>query len=180
LTHVLLRRPVQKPEKIRLSPLKVLLYLESHQRHKRASAPDKLGHEVGIGGYDTITGSYLWLIAHGYIAPAPDIHKLAAEITDPNEFVVTPLGRRALKPYLGTFSLTEVAGVAISTLGLGFVLGLTYVLFQLYPAYLWLLIILDVALGFVIAVVAAVMLKAGRERYKERVASLVESVVDRG
>ena len=180
MTRLLRKWSGQKPEKIRLSPLKVLLYLASHQRHARASAPDKLGHEVGIGGYDTITGSYLWLNAHGYIAPAPDIHKLAAEITDPNEFVVTPLGKRALKPYLGTFSSTEVAAVATSTLGVGFLLGLTYVLFQLYPAFLWLLIILDVALGLVIAVVAAVMLKAGRERYKERVASLIESVVDRG
>ena len=180
MTRLLRRRSAQKPEKIRLSPLKVLLYLESHQRHTRASAPDKLGHEVGIGGYDTITGSYLWLSAHGYIALAPDVHKLAAEITDTNEFVVTPLGKRALKPYLGTFSLTEVAGVATSTLVFGFVLGLTYVLFQLYPAYLWLLITLDVALGLVIAIVVAVMLKAGRERYKERVASLIESVVDRG
>jgi hypothetical protein len=180
LTRLLRRRSGQKPEKIRLSPLKVLLYLESHQRHARASAPDKLGHEVGIGGYDTITGSYLWLNAHEYIAPAPDVHKLAAEITDPNEFVVTPLGKRALKPYLGTFSLAEVAGVATFTLLLGFALGLTYVLFQLYPSYVWLLFILDLALGLVIAIAAAVMLKAGRERYKERVASLIESVVDRG
>ncbi len=67
LTRLLRRRSVQKPEKVRLSPLKVLLYLESHKRHTRASAPDKLGHEVGIGGYDTITGSYLWLNAHEYI-----------------------------------------------------------------------------------------------------------------
>ena len=69
----------KKPEKIRLSPLKVLLYLESHQRHQRVSAPDKLGREIGIGGYDTITNSYLWLNAHGYLAPAPEVHRLAAE-----------------------------------------------------------------------------------------------------
>ena len=160
--------------------MKVLLYLESHERHKRVSAPDKLGREVGIGGYDTITGSYLWLIEHGYVAPAPDVHKLAAEIIDPNDFVVTSLGEKALKPYLGTFSIAEVAAVATSTLGLGFFLGLTYVLYQLYPSYLWLLIILDLAIGAVIVAMAFVTLKVGRERYRERVASLIESVVDRG
>jgi hypothetical protein len=170
----------RKPDKIRLSPLKVLLYLESHPRHQRVSAPDKLGHEVGIGGYDTITNSYLWLSAHGYVAPAPDVHKLAAEITDPNEFVVTPIGKKALKPYLATFSLEEVAGIAVLTLGLGFVLGSTYVSYQLYPSYLWLLIAFDLAFGITIAVVARSTLKAGRERYRERVGSLIESVVDRG
>ncbi|MDA4132802.1 MAG: hypothetical protein OK454_06730 [Thaumarchaeota archaeon] len=170
----------KKPEKIRLSPLKVLLYLESHQRHQRVSSPDKLGREVGIGGYDTITSSYLWLYDHRYIAPATDVHKVAAEITDPNEFVVTPLGRKALKPYLATFSLEEVAGIAALTLGLGFVLGLTYVLYLLYPSYLWLLFVFDLAVGVGIVTVAALTLKAGRERYRDRVASLIESVVDRG
>ena len=169
-----------EPEKIRLSPLKVLLYLESHQRSKRVSAPDKLGQEVGIGGYDTITNSYLWLIAHGYIAPAPGVHKLAAEIKDPNEFLVTPLGKKALRPHLATFSLAEIAAIAASALGLGFFLGLAYLLFLLYPSYLWLVATLDCVAGAVIFGIVTLALKVGRERYRERVASLMESVVDRG
>lgn len=167
-------------ERIRLSPLKVLLYLESHERGRRVSAPDKLGQEVGIGGYGTITDSYLWLISHGCIAPAPGVPGAPSEIKDPNEFVVTDRGESILKPYLATFSLGEVATVAGSTLALGFFLGLAYILFELYPSYYWLLTTLGLAVGVVVLALAAITLKAGRERYRARVASLMESVVDRG
>ena len=57
-----------------------------------------------------------------------------AEIHDPNALVVTPLGRDTLKPFHAAFSLEEVARIAITTMGLGFVLGLTTVVFQLYPS----------------------------------------------
>ena len=78
----------REPERIRLSPLKVLLYLESHQRKSRVSTPEKLGREIGIGGYDTIKDSYLWLLGRKYIAPAPGTPIIApAEILDPREFV---------------------------------------------------------------------------------------------
>lgn len=171
----------REPERMRLSPLKVLLYLESHQRKARVSTPEKLGREIGIGGYDTIKDSYLWLLGRKYIAPAPGTPIITpAEILDPREFVVTPLGKKALKPYLATFSLAEVTSVAATTLGLGFILGLTYVLFQFYPSYLWVLVILDLVVGSVLGVMASLALKEGRRRYKERIASLIESVTDRG
>jgi hypothetical protein len=171
----------REPARIRLSPLKVLLYLESHQNQARVSTPKRLGLEIGIVGYDVIKNSYLWLLEHGYIAPAPDIPIIApAEILDPREFVVTPLGKKALEPYLATFSMAEVASVAAVTLGLGFILGLSYLLFQLYPSYLGLLILLDTVISAVFATMGILTLKEGRQRYKERVASLIESVKDRG
>jgi hypothetical protein len=167
--------------RIRLSPLKVLLYLESHRRKERVSTPERLGREIGIGGYDTIKDSYLWLLGRKYIAPAPGTPIISpTEILDPREFVVTPLGKKALKPYLATFSLAEVASVAATTLGLGFVLGLSYFLFQLYPSYLGFLTLLDVVVTAVFAIMATLTLKEDRQRYKERVASLIESVTDRG
>jgi hypothetical protein len=153
----------------------------SHGRKDRASSPEKLGHEIGIGGYDTITQSYLWLLEHRYIAAAPDTPATAAsEIRDPREFVVTSLGMKALKPYLAPFALEEVLSITALTLVLGFVLGLTYTLTQLYPSYAWVLILIDLIVIVVIAGMMAVVLRVGRRRYRERAASLIESVTDRG
>jgi hypothetical protein len=181
---LLLRRWLgpRKNERIRLSPLKVLLYLDRHQRGKRAATPERLGREVGIGGYDTIKSSYTWLFDHGYVALAPGVPMIGgvAEILDPNELIVTPQGRAALKPFLATFSLEEVAGIAFSTFGFGFVLGLTEVVSQLYPSYLWALGLLDLAFGVAASYVVLVALREARGRKKERIASLIESVTDRG
>ena len=172
----------RKLEKVRLSPLKVLLYLDGHQKGTRASTPERLGKEIGIGGYDTIKNSYTWLSDHGYVALAPGVPTVdgVAEIIDPNELVVTPLGRDALRPFLAAFSLQEVASVALAMLGLGFVLGLTEIVFQMYPSYLWDFFLLDLAFGIAVSYVTSVALREARVRKKERVASLIESVTDRG
>lgn len=181
---LLLRRWLgrRKHERIRLSPLKVLLYLEAHQREARVSTPSRLGKETGIKGYDVIKNSYAWLFEHGYIAVAPRVPMVGgvAEVLDPRELVVTPFGKKALKPYLATFSLEEVVGVALGTLALGFFLGLTEVLFQLYPAYVWVVILLDLVAGIILSAVAALALREAKGRKKERVAELIESVTDRG
>ena len=171
-----------KHGRIRLSPLKVLLFLDRHEKGARASTPEKLGKEIGIGGYDTIKNSYTWLFDHRYVALAPGVPMVegVAENLDPNELVVTPLGRETLKPFLAAFSLVEVASIAFTTLGLGFVLGLTAVVFQMYPSYLWDLVLLDLAFGVTVSYNAFVALRETRVRKKERVASLIESVTDRG
>ena len=171
-----------KHERIRLSPLKVLLYLDRHQRGTRASTPERLGREIGIGGYDTIKNSYAWLFDHGYIGLAQEVPMVGgvAEILDPNELVVTPRGRNALKPFLAAFSLQEVASIAFTTLGLGFVLGFTEVVFQIYPSYLWILVLLDIAFGVAFSYVTSLALRDEKGRKKERVASLIESITDRG
>ena len=172
----------RKHERIRLSPLKVLLYLDRHQREERVTTPERLGREIGIGGYDTIKNSYVWLHDHGYLAPAPGVPVVGgvAEILDPRDWVVTPLGKKALKPYLATFSLEEVGSIALTTLGFGFFLGLTEVVFQLYPSYLWILLLLDFIFGAVVSIVASSALREARSRKKDRVASLIESITDRG
>jgi hypothetical protein len=171
-----------KHERVRLSPLKVLLYLDRQQRGTRASTPARLGKEIGIGGYQTIKDSYTWLFDRGYVALAPEVPTVdgVAEILDPNELVVTPRGRDALKPFLAAFSLQEVASIALTTLGLGFVLGFTDVGFQLYPSYLWFLVLLDIAFGVAVSYVTFVALREARVRKKERVASIIESIFDRG
>lgn len=172
----------RKLEKTRLSPLKVLLYLDRYQRGKRAATPERLGREIGIGGYDTIKNSYTWLFDHGYVALAPSVPMVGgvAEILDPNDLTVTPQGRAALKPFLAAFSLEEVAGIAFSVFGFGFVLGLTEAVFQLYPSYLWIPVLLDLTFGVAVSYVALVALREARSRKKERIASLIESVTDRG
>ena len=169
-------------DRIRLSPLKVLLYLDRNRREERVTTPERLGREVGIGGYDTIKNSYVWLFDRGYIALAPGtpVTGGVAEILDPQDLVVTPLGKRALKPFLAAFSLEEVAAVAFATLGLGFVLGLTGVVLQLYPSYFWILALLDVAFGLTVSYVALLTLREEKGRKKERIASLIESIADRG
>ena len=172
----------RKHERIRLSPLKVLLYLDRHQREERVATPERMGREVGIGGYDTIKNSYIWLHDHGFLAPAPRVPMVGgvAEILDPRDWVVTTLGKKALKPYFATFSLEEVGSIALTTLGFGFVLGLTEVVFQLYPSYLWIILLLDFVFGVAVSFLTSSALREARSRKKDRVASLIESITDRG
>ena len=103
-----------------------------------------------------------------------------AEILDPRDWVVTPLGKKALKPYLATFSLEEVGSIALTTLGFGFVLGLTEVVFQLYPSYLWIILLLDFVFVVAVSFLTSSALREARSRKKDRVASLIESITDRG
>lgn len=166
-------------EKTRLSPLKILLYLESHQRYRRAPSPRKLGKEVGIGGYKVIIDSYVWLKDHGYVAPAPGVQTQVAEIRDPNELVVTPLGKKALEPYLKAYTSWEVVGVALTTMGLGWGLGAIMVLFWSYPSFLWLEPLFG---GMIIASavgVATIVLTIGRWKYVKGVSQLINTVLDR-
>lgn len=166
-------------EKTRLSPLKILLYLESHQRYRRASSPRKLGREVGIGGYKVIIDSYVWLKDHGYVAPAPGVQAEVAEIRDPNELVVTPLGKKALEPYLKAYTSWEVVGVALATMGLGYGLGAIMVIFWSYRTFLWLEPLFG---GIIIAsmvAVASTVLMIGRRKYVKGVSRLINTVFDR-
>jgi hypothetical protein len=166
-------------EKTRLSPLKILLYLESHQRYRRASSPRKLGREIGIGGYKVIIDSYVWLKDHGYVAPAPGVPAEVAEIRDPNELVVTPLGRKALEPYLKAYTSWEVVGVTLTTMGLGWGLGAIMVFFMSYASFLWLEALLGGMIIMSMVAVAATVLAIGRRKYVKGVARLINAVVDR-
>jgi hypothetical protein len=94
--------------------------------------------------------------------------------------VVTSLGKKALKPYLATFSLGEVASITVTMSVLAFMLGMTYNLFQLFPSYLIALIVMDLLAGVGMGVAAVNAVRIGRYRHKERVSLLIDSVVDRG
>ena len=166
-------------EKTRLSPLKILLYLESHRIYRRASSPRKLGKEVGIGGYKVIIDSYVWLNDHGYVAPAPGVRTQVAEIRDPNELVVTPLGRKALEPYLKAYTSWEVVGVALATMGLGWGLGVMAVLFWSYPSFLWLEPLFGGMIIVLMVVVVVMVLAVGRWKYVRGVSRLINTVTDR-
>ena len=166
-------------EKTRLSPLKVLLYLESHQRYRRASSPRKLGKEVGIGGYKVIIDSYVWLRDHGYVAPAPGVQAPVAEIRDPNELVVTPLGKKALEPYLKAYTSWEVVGVALATMGLGYGLGAIMVVFWSYRTFLWLEPLFGGTIIASMVAVASTVLAIGRVKYAKSASQLINTVIDR-
>lgn len=170
----------EKAKKIRLSPLKILLYLESRKRHERVTSIDKLKDEVGIGGYDTIRKSFGWLLEHKYIAPAPNVPVISpSEILDPQEFVVTSLGRRALRPFLATFSLNEVLIISTMTMVLGLALGPSYAMWSADTSYSGLLVALDLIAVTVVVSLMLVMTTEARERHQAHVVSLIQSVIDR-
>lgn len=169
----------RKLEKIRLTPLKVLLYLESTERKERVTSPGKLRLEIGMGGYDPVRQSYIWLLDHGYIAPAPGTPDIApSELLDPREFVVTPLGKEALKPHLKAFSLGQALEIALLA-AIAFFLGWTYVLYQLYPEYMWLEGLIGLVAAAPLAVSIIMVLRIEARRRKNRALHLLESVVDR-
>ncbi len=169
----------RKLQKIRLSPLKVLLYLESTERMKRVASPEKLKREIGVGGYNTVTDSLRWLVDHKYITAAPGTPAIPpSTILDPTEFVVTPLGKEALKPYLNNFG----AGVAMEIgllVFLGFFLGAIFVLHLMYPSFLWFEAIFGTVGVAAIIVPLMMIIRIGSRDRKTRVAEVMNSVADR-
>jgi hypothetical protein len=169
----------RKLRKTRLSPLKVLLYLESTERKRRATSPERLKREIGVGGYNTITDSFLWLVSHQYIAPAPGtLATLPSQMLDSTEFIVTPLGKEVLKPYLNTFGIHAVMELGLLT-ALVFVLGGVFVLYQLYPGFLWFEEIIGVMAAAMITPPLLMTARVATKERKNRVAELMNSVTDR-
>lgn len=145
-----------------LNYVQILLYLESHQKGERPSSPQKLAHELGIAELTVVRG-YESLLYHGYIAVAQGVPSSNQyEIRDPNEFVITSLGRKALRPFLNSFGFIEVTLVGVLMLGLGVVVGLIYSGYELYPSYLELLSIITVAIIAVIAGLLAYLVRMAR------------------
>lgn len=126
-----------------------------------------------------IIDSYVWLKDHGYVASAPGVSAPVAEIRDPNELVVTLLGKKALEPYLKAYTSWEVVGVALATMGLGWGLGAIMVLFWSYPSFLWLEALFGAMIIASMVVVTTMVLVIGRWKYVKGVARLISTVTDR-
>lgn len=154
---------IQNVGDLTLNYVQILLYLESHKKGERPSSPEKLARELGIAEL-TVVRAYESLLQHGYIAVAKDVpSSYHYEIRDPNEFTVTPLGRKALRPFLSSFGFVEVVLVGILMLGLGVMLGLIYSAYELYPSYIAALSIITVVIVAAIATLLAYLVRVARE-----------------
>lgn len=162
---------IQRVGDLTLNYVQILLYLDSHARGQRLSSAEKLAHELGIAQLTVVRG-YESLIEHGYIAVPHDVPPSNRyEIRDPNEFVVTALGRKALRPFLGTFGFVEVALVGVLMLGLGLMIGLIYSAYELYPSYLDALLIIAVAIVVAIAGLLTYLVRTGRETRRSQLST---------
>jgi hypothetical protein len=119
----------------------------------RPTSDEKLGDEIGLA-QDTVYRAFHNLLDSKYIAVAPDQPQSNPyQIRDPQKFVVTPLGRRALRPFLGTFGFPTLVILTISTFGFGAMLGMILFSFASYPSYWPVFAIVSVPL-FVVMVIA--------------------------
>jgi len=154
---------IQSVGDLTLNYVQILLYLESHKKGERPSSPEKLARELGIAEL-TVVRAYESLLQRKFIAVGPDVpSSYQSEIRDPNEFTVTPLGRKALRPFLGSFGFLEVALVGVLMLGLGVMVGLIYSDYELYPSYIEIMSIITVVIVLVIAGLLAYLVKMARE-----------------
>ena len=154
---------IQNVGDLTLNYVQILLYLESHRKGERPSSPEKLAHELGIAELTVVRG-YESLLKHKFIVVAKDVPpSYQYEIRDPNNFTVTALGRKALRPFLSSFGFLEVALTGILMLGLGIMLGLIYSAYELYPFYLEALSIITVAIVGAIAALLAYLVRMARE-----------------
>ncbi len=162
---------IQTVGDLTLNYVQILLYFESHRKGERPSSPEKLAHELGIAEL-TVVRAYESLLNHQYIAVAqhtPPSYRY--EIRDPNEFVITPLGTKALRPFLSSFGFIEVALVGVLMLGLGVMVGLIYSAYELYPSYLELLSIIAAAIVVVIAGLLVYLVRMARETRRDQLST---------
>ena len=114
----------------------ILLYLVTHRVGERVHSVSKLADELGDISDTTVRRGYAALLDNKYVEVIPGAPPANAyEITDPNEFEVTPAGRKALRPILGTFGLFETLVVGALSFVLGVIAGIAYLAEQLYPTY---------------------------------------------
>jgi hypothetical protein len=147
----------------------MLLYLTTHKEGERVGSVSKLAEELGGISDTTVRRGYATLLDNKYVEVVPGAAPANQyEITDPNEFAVTPAGRKALRPILGTFGLVETAMVSILSFVIGVMAGAAYLAEQFYPAYF---LTFTVVLSIIVAVyvVAFVrMIKVFRDGRKQQ------------
>ena len=154
---------IQSVGGLTINYVQILLYLESHEKGERPSSPEKLARELGIAEL-TVVRAYESLLQHKFIAVPRNVpSSYQSQIRDPNEFTVTPLGRKALRPFLSSFGFLEVALVGVLMLGLGLMLGLIYSVYELYPSYVEVVSIITVVIVLAIAGLLAYLVKMARE-----------------
>ncbi|HZW55023.1 MAG TPA: MarR family winged helix-turn-helix transcriptional regulator [Nitrososphaerales archaeon] len=142
---------VERIGNITLKHLSVLVYLAKTPKDSRASSAEKLEEELDLAE-GTITRAFGSLYDSKFIDLLPEQKDSNPhDVRDPKAFFVTPLGRRALRPFLGTFDFITVATLTGFTFIFGVIFGTLYTSGQ-YPNYSLPLEIVGV---FLIAVMAA-------------------------
>ena len=147
----------------------ILLYLVTHKVGERVHSVSKLADELGGISDFTVKRGYAALLDNKYVQEIPGAPPVNAyEITDPNEFEVTPAGRKALRPILGTFGLFETLVVGALSFVLGVMAGITYLTEQLYPTYFLTFTAILLAFAAVCVVVFIRMIMTFRESRKQQ------------
>ena len=146
----------------------ILLYLATHKGGERVASVSKLAEEMGRISDTTVKRGYAALLENKYVTVAPGAPPANPyEITDPNEFTVTPAGRKALRPIFGTFGLVETAMVSILSFVVGVMAGAAYFAQQFYPAYFltFTAILAVIVAVYVVAIVRMMlMFREGRKQ----------------
>lgn len=147
----------------------MLLYLTTHKEGERVGSVSKLAQELGGISDTTVRRGYAALLDNKYVAVVSDAPPANAyEITDPNEFEVTPAGKKALRPILGTFGLAETALVSTLSFVIGVMAGASYLARQFYPAYfLTFMAILVVIVAAFIVVIVRMIRMFGEDRKQQ-------------
>ena len=149
---------------LQLNYLSVLVYLEVKPRQDRATSAEKLGEVLGIAE-NTVMSAFHKLLDFKYISLAPDeLQSNPYEMRDPRSFVVTPLGRMALKPFLGAFGYVTVAVLTVFALAFGAMLGAVIFSLFLYPSYALALAIVSVPLFAVMVFALYTLVRDERNR----------------
>lgn len=145
---------VEKVGKFSLNYLSVLLYLERTPKEQRATSAEKLEKDLVIAPR-TIVSAFHALLESKYIA----LESSEAESTNPYEvrdsslFVVTPLGRKALKPFTATFGYFTVILLTCFSCAFGVMLGIVIFSLAIYPEYWYVYALVSVPF-FVVMIIA--------------------------
>ena len=155
---------VERIGNLQLNYVSVLVYLEITPRQERATSAEKLHEELDIAE-NTVMNAFHKLLDSKYITLAADEQQSNPyEVRDPRSFAVTPLGRMALKPFLGTFGYITVAVLTIFALAFGAMLGAVIFSLFLYPSYAIALAIVSIPLFAVLVIALYILVRDEKNR----------------
>lgn len=151
--------------------LRILVYLRTHSRKERALSASGLKDELGVH-YKTVVDGFRALLDGGFIALAPDAPK-TGEHTDPQEFVVTAKGKRALRPLLNVFGLLELMVVSMLMLVIGVLISFALFISTEFPSYWFGTFLVTFILAIVFGAILYFSLRSSRREREQLVSDIL-------
>jgi DNA-binding MarR family transcriptional regulator len=157
----------EKVGDLTLNQVGILFYLYFNPREARFSSPEKLGNELDMAEQTVVPG-FSALKRCGYVAASEFPKEYSTSDRDPRQFVVTPLGRKALRPFLRYFGFSDLVMTSLLVFCLGALCGTIYIVQQAYAPYFWIWLAVTVPLLVALILMTIRLTAIGRDSHRRQ------------